>query len=276
MTDYINNMVTEHFPAGVHYHYHTPAVTELVSDVYLAGIQRDQTYTTGVIADRFRRIVMQCLYVATHVRPDIALAIGLLTRVIAWPSPVLLKHAERVLAYLSGTASLGLKYTKTGAIQTSASWAPRVTVQGASDASFDMAHSTSGYVFDMAKAAIAWIVKKQAAIALSTYEAEVVAGSFAGCEAVFLRGVLAELGFPQLKPTILKMDNSSAIDLAKDPVMHATSKHIARRDLFIRELVECSVLQPVFVKTAHNPADALTKPLHKGPFLAHRVNLLGH
>ena len=47
-------------------------------------------------------------------------------------------------------------------------------------------------------------------------------------QAVYIRAILAELGFAQLKPTILKMDSSSAIDLANDPVMHATSKHIAR------------------------------------------------
>ena len=97
----------------------------------------------------------------------------------------------------------------------------------------------------------------------------------AGCEAVYIRAILAELGFAQLKPTILKMDSSSAIDLANDPVMHATSKHIARRDLFIRELVSRDVVKPILVKTEHNPADMLTKPLRKGVFLPHRETFLG-
>ena len=275
MTAYIKDMVSEHFPGGVHYTYNTPAVTEIVNDVYQAGVQRDTSYIDDVIATRFRRIVMQCLYVATHIRPDISHAVGLLTRVIAWPSPTLVKHAERVLAYLAGTASLGLKYVKTDNMASYMAWAPRVTVEGASDADFGIAHSTSGYVYFLANAAISWIVKKQVAIALSTYEAEVVAGSLAGCEAVYIRAILAELGFAQLKPTILKMDSSSAIDLANDPVMHATSKHIARRDLFIRELVSRDVVKPILVKTEHNPADMLTKPLRKGVFLPHRETFLG-
>ena len=54
---------------------------------------------------------MKMLYVSSQVRPDVANAIGLLTRVQAWPSPSLLKHAERVWIYLHGTASLGLYYT---------------------------------------------------------------------------------------------------------------------------------------------------------------------
>ena len=35
-------------------------------------------------------------------------------------------------------------------------WAPRVTIEGASDATFDMAHSTSGYVIFLLGTAIAW------------------------------------------------------------------------------------------------------------------------
>jgi hypothetical protein len=49
-----------------------------------------------------RRVHQQLLYCSTMTRPDIALAVGLLTRVQAWPSPDLLKRAERVAIYLAG------------------------------------------------------------------------------------------------------------------------------------------------------------------------------
>ena len=57
--------------------------------------------------------------------------------------------------------------------------------------------------------------------------------------------------------------------------MHEASKHIARRDLFLRELVERGEIETTFVKTADNVADALTKPLEKSSFLKHRAALLG-
>ena len=72
------------------------------------------------------------------------------------------------------------------------------------------------------------------------------------------------------------MDNSSAINLAHDPVLHATSKHIARRDLFIRELVERGVVAPKYIKTERNAADILTKPLPRTVFQAHRATLFGN
>lgn len=77
-------------------------------------------------------------------------------------------------------------------------WSPNVLV-GASDASHDIAHSNSAYVFLMANAAISWAVKKQHSIALTPYHAEVMAGSLAAwCEAVFLRGLLTEMDVLQL------------------------------------------------------------------------------
>ena len=48
------------------------------------------------------------------------------------------------------------------------------------------------------------------------------------------------------------------------------SKHIARRVLFIRELVAKNIIQPEFIRTEDNPADALTKPLPKVAFIKHR------
>ena len=56
----------------------------------------------------------------------------------------------------------------------------------------------------------------------------------------------------------------------------AKSKHIDRRDLFIRELVERGIVTPKYIPTAKNIADALTKPLEKGIFMTHRAAIMGH
>ncbi|MGB0243952.1 MAG: reverse transcriptase domain-containing protein [Candidatus Nanopelagicales bacterium] len=274
-TKFIDAIVNEYFPAGIHQNYVTPAVKELVADVFKATMAKDTTHSGTEIGKKFRRLIMQMLYIATKTRPDIALPIALLTRVQGYPNPTLLKHAERVLIYLAGTREKKLTYHKTVKSELNMSWAPRVTVKGSADSTFEMAHSTSGYVFFLSGAAVAWSVKKQKSIALSSYEAEVMAGSLAACEAVFLRGIMSETGNTQLEPTVIQMDSSSAIDLANDPVMHDASKHIARRDLFLRELVERKVVSATYVKTADNVADALTKPLDKSLFFKHRTLLLG-
>eukprot|EP00965_Chrysotila_dentata_P122224 4040835-Pleurochrysis_carterae.AAC.1 len=71
---------------------------------------------------------------------------------------------------------------------------------GFSDSDWATRHSTSGHVFLYSQAAITWSRKKQATVALSACEAEIVASSEAAKEAVYLRALLAELGAPPAEP----------------------------------------------------------------------------
>ena len=111
------------------------------------------------------------------------------------------------------------------------------------------------------RAAISWSCKKQASVALSSCEAEIVAASEATKEATYLRRFLAELeGTEPQQPTSLAMDNQAGRDLAYNPQHHPRTKHIDRRHFFIREKVEDLTIVVPFVRTADNLADFFTKP----------------
>ena len=111
---------------------------------------------------------------------------------------------------------------------------------------------------------------------MSSTEAEIMAASLAALEAVFLRGLLSELDCLQKSPTVLGVDNQGAIALAKNYVSNSRTKHIERRHLKIRELVEEFVVKPEFVPTNDNVADILSKPLGKDKFEKFRRVLLNH
>jgi hypothetical protein len=49
------------------------------------------------------------------------------------------------------------------------------------------------------------------------------------------------------------------------------SKHIDHRYFHIRELIDDKVVKMIYVKSADNRADWLTKPLPKDVFLKHRA-----
>ena len=276
---YIKELSDEMFPGGVHAVYSIPASNDLPKLVDDAIRRKEATKETldSHSVTRYRRLVGALLFLSTTTRPDITYAVGMLSRCVAYPTAELLKEAERVLIYLTLTRDLALTYTGSKQSGVRASWAPTIgpTIDGASDANWEVQRSTSGYEFSMSNAAVSWGMKKQQSIALYTMEAEIMAGSLASCEAVWLRNVLGELGFPQRAPTILRMDNSAAIDLAHDPVSHASSKHIKRRELFIRELVNDKVVKPLYIKTNQNVADIFTKPLPRKDFQRHRTVLLG-
>ena len=56
-------------------------------------------------------------------------------------------------------------------------------------------------------------------------------------------------------------DNTSAINLSKNPVQHSKSKHIEIRYHFIRDLVEEKIMWLEFINIDNQKADIFTKPL---------------
>jgi hypothetical protein len=121
--------------------------------------------------------------------------------------------------------------------------------------------STSGYVFKFNNAAISWCTKKQAVTALSSCEAEYIAGTFAACQALWLDSVMKELKCETSKPLLLRIDNKSAISLAKNPISHGRSKHIETKYHFIREQVSNGVIEVQYCPTELQLADGFTKAL---------------
>ena len=69
-----------------------------------------------------------------------------------------------------------------------------------------------------------------------------------------------------MEKTLIRVDNKSAIALAKNPVFHRRSKHIAKRFHFIREKVEQDEIDVEHVPGTEQKADILTKALARIKF----------
>lgn len=65
---------------------------------------------------------------------------------------------------------------------------------------------------------------------------------------------------------MLCIDNKSAIELMKNPVLHGRSKHIDVRFHFIRKCIERGELIVKYVGTQEQRADILTKALGRVKF----------
>ena len=81
--------------------------------------------------------------------------------------------------------------------------------------------------------------------------------------------MLGEYGFKQGMLSLF-CDNTSAINISKNPVLHSRTKHIEIRYHFIRNLVEDKVLELCFIPTEHQLADLFTKPLDSSRFVSLR------
>ena len=142
------------------------------------------------------------------------------------------------------------------------------------DANWAVKQSTSGWVFTYNQAAITWASKKQKTIALSTCEAELVAASESCKDAVHLSTLLTEIGEDNMDPISVSTDNTAAQAVSHNPEFKERTKHVARRHFWIRELVEDGRIAVPYVKTDHNLADFLTKPLPWSRFVLLRDRIM--
>ena len=111
--------------------------------------------------------------------------------------------------------------------------------------------------------AVSWSSKLQSIVALSTTEAEYIAAVSAGKEIRWMRNLLHEMGFSPTGPSVLRIDNQSAISVAKHPEHHGRMKQLDLSWYWLRDVVHKELIAPTFVPTADQPADILTKSLAK-------------
>lgn len=215
----------------------------------------------------FKQIVGSLMYL-TATRPDIMHSVSVISRYMENPTELHLLAAKRTLRYLKGTTNFGVFYKK----------GEKSELAGFTDSDYagdlDDRKSTSGYVFMLSSGAVSWSTKKQPIVTLSTTEAEFVAATSCASQAIWLRNILAELNFKQQKGTIIYCDNSSAIKLSKNPVLHGRSKHIDVKFHFLRDLSREGVIQMIYCRSEDQFADIFTKSLKAAPFVKLR-KLLG-
>lgn len=201
-----------------------------------------------------------CLRYLMHTRPDMAFSVGILSRFMQSPRESHGKALKQVLRYLKGTLGFGLKFKRGGSQE----------IVGFSDSSHntdpDDGRSTTGYLFCFGDTPISWCSQKQDVVALSSCEAEFMAATEAAKQAIWLKDLMVEITGRKMKKILIRVDNKSAIALAKNPVFHRRSKHIHKRFHFIRECVEQEMIDVEHIPGAEQRADVLTKALARIKF----------
>jgi hypothetical protein len=207
----------------------------------------------------YSSVVGALMYAMLGTRPDLAYAMGMLSRFNNNPGQSHWVALKRVLRYLRTTIDRKLTYGTVGASGS------KLSVKGYCDAdwggSIDDRRSITGWVFLVAGGAISWKAQKQHTVALSSVEAEYMAASLATREAMWIRSMLQELGLTSTNPLSILTDSQGSMALAKNPEHHQRSKHIDIRHHFIREQVAMRIIELTYISTEQMAADQLTKPL---------------
>ena len=120
-------------------------------------------------------------------------------------------------------------------------------------------------MFTFSGGAISWQSKLQKCVALSTTEAEYIAATEASKEMIWFKQFLQELGLQQIE-YVVYCDSQSAIDLSKNSMYHARTKHIDVRYHWIQEKIKDKSMQVEKISTNENPANMLTKIVTRDKF----------
>jgi hypothetical protein len=168
---------------------------------------------------------------------------------------------KRIIRYVAGTLNHGLYYSRCPG---------EAHLVGYSDSDhagdIDTSKSTSGILF-FSKSLVSWQSVKQQVLALSSCEAEYIAASTASTQVLWLVRLLGDLLDRDTGVVELRVDNKSALALAKNPIFHERSKHIRVRYHFIRGCLEEGSFKARYINTKDQLADLLTKPLGRIKFL---------
>ncbi|GKD01224.1 retrovirus-related pol polyprotein from transposon TNT 1-94 [Tanacetum coccineum] len=149
------------------------------------------------------------MYAMICTRPDISHAVGMVSRYMHNLGKGHWQAVKWILRYIYNTVDVGLVFEH-GNSQ---------SVEGYYDSDYvrdlDKRRSTTGYVITLAKALVSWKSTLQSTTALSTIEAEYMAMTDVVKEAIWLQGLLSELGIKQ-KFVTMHCDSQSVIHLAKN------------------------------------------------------------
>jgi hypothetical protein len=122
---------------------------------------------------------------------------------------------KRIFRYLKGTEKFGLWYLKGKDLSLTAyidaDWAGCI----------DDRRSTNGASFYLGECLVSWISKKQSSISLSIAEAEYIAAATCCTQVLWMKKKLTDIQVEYDEPIPIYCDNTSAINISKNSVMHS-------------------------------------------------------
>ncbi|KAH9649116.1 hypothetical protein KPL70_025868 [Citrus sinensis] len=200
-----------------------PVVTPLAAHFRLNNLQSPKTSEEKLKMEDvpYANAVGCLMYAMVLTRPYISHAVTVVSRYMAAPGKEHWKAVKWIMRYLSGTLSCGLVYGKNkGSCE---------GLLGFVDSDYvgdlDRRRSLIGYMFLFNGCLVNWKATLQHVVALSTTEAEYTAATKAVKEALWLQGLMRELGVKQKIVTVY-CDSSSALHLCRNPAHHERTKHI--------------------------------------------------
>jgi hypothetical protein len=123
---------------------------------------------------------------------------------------------------------------------------------------------------------VSWLSKKQSSVSLSKTEAEYIATTSCCTQVLWMKQTLTDIQVEYDEPIPIYCDNTSAISISKNPVMHSKTKHIPIKCHFLQEHVAEKNIRVEYVGTKEQVANIFTKliPQESFEYLRQRIGVI--
>lgn len=119
---------------------------------------------------------------------------------------------------------------------------------------------------------MSWHSNKQTSVALSTTKGEYLAVGSCCSQILWMHQILCHFDI-MCDNVPIYCDNTSTIDISKNPILHSRTKHIEVRHHFLRDNVLKGLIELIFIPTEHQLTDIFTKPLGEERLCILRIEL---
>nr|KYP61326.1 hypothetical protein KK1_015813 [Cajanus cajan] len=188
-----------------------------ISSPMISGSKLSKVGSEDFLDASLYRSVVGALQYATITRPEISFSVNKVCQFMSHPLTHHWAAVKRILRYLKGTTSWGLRLQP-------ASSSSSLSIHAYCDADWasdpDDRRSTSGASIFLGPNLVSWWSKKQTVVARSSTEAEYRSLALATTEVTWIQTLLSELKVTHSTPIIF-CDNLSTVALAHNPVLHA-------------------------------------------------------
>jgi hypothetical protein len=254
--------------------------------------------TAEVSQKEYLSIIGSCLHISQVSRPDIAFAVGVLSRHSATPGKVHMEAALNLVSYLYNTKHFCIQYDKNISNNQVVMYenaskkksieerlkasVPVETLNGTDmycDADYagdkNTRRSTSGMIIMMNGGPISWSSKLQKLCALSTPEAEIYAVTESVKEAIHIKLLCEECEIRKLdEPMTIYEDNNACIQMGHGLRGSKAAKHYEVRLRFLNEHIRRKTIEFARINTDDQLADMFTKALSGPKFREFRSKIL--
>ena len=241
--------------------------------------REDHILLQPIFGKHYRTIVGKLLYLTRLTRPDIATAVGILSRYVSNPGYHALAALKHLCRYLLGTRELGIIYPEPPGGEP-------LEVRYYSDSNYPMGRARLGMIAMIGYTdahgkfhgrALDWHSRLASTTSNSTAEAELYAAYHAFSRALFLKKDTDFAGVTNSDtPCRCFEDNMSVFHQYNSPLIDSKLKWISNKYLRGLELVATGEITVEHVSSKSNYADMMTKgTLSYNEFMEFRVQTMG-